>query len=197
MTGNGSASEVTSQISESMLGFRLTVIMESDWHIGIGAGRNRAVDRIIDRDEDGLPVIRSSTLRGMWRDAAEELAHGLDEGKAGPWGRFVQQLMGSQPQLESAAKNKDFAAPQPSRLRLGDARLGDAIRQRLAYDHPSCAVLREALTFVKPGVKIDPGTGMALDDHLRFEEVARVGTVLHAEGIVYHRPLTLTRIPFN
>jgi CRISPR-associated protein Csx10 len=40
--------------------------------------------------------------------------------------------------------------------------------------------LRAALTFVKPGVKIDPTSGRALDDHLRFEEMARTGAVLTA-----------------
>src|SRR5438128_1661025 len=42
-------------------------------------------------------------------------------------------------------------------------------------------ILRDAMTFVKPGVKIDRRSGHAQTDFLRFEEMARVGTVLEAE----------------
>ena len=178
MTG----SAATGASDDVQLDFYLTVTMESDWHIGIGAGRNRTIDRLIDRDDDGLPVIRSTTLRGMWRDGAEVLARGLDNGIRGSWSQFVNQLLGSEPQIAAQEPNKDFDRPKDSRMRVGDARFDEIIRDRLARKRPGCAALREALTFVKPGVKIEPETGTALDDHLRFEEVARAGAVLHTKG---------------
>ncbi len=58
----------------------LTVKMTSDWAIGTGAGHQGAIDSVVARDRFGLPYIPASTLRGLWRDAAEQVADGLDEG---------------------------------------------------------------------------------------------------------------------
>src|SRR6185295_4121856 len=41
--------------------------------------------------------------------------------------------------------------------------------------------LRSALTFIKPGVSIDPLSGQAQPNHLRFEEMTRAGTKLYAD----------------
>ena len=78
--------------------YTLSIEMLSDWHIGTGSGRHGGVDRLVARDTDGLPYSPASTLRSMWRDAAETLARGLDEGAAtGGWQTLVRQLFGSQP----------------------------------------------------------------------------------------------------
>jgi CRISPR-associated protein Csx10 len=42
--------------------------------------------------------------------------------------------------------------------------------------------LRRALTFAKPGVRIDPATGSADKDHLRFDEMVRAGTPIAVSG---------------
>ncbi|HBL14417.1 MAG TPA: hypothetical protein DD379_24120, partial [Cyanobacteria bacterium UBA11162] len=59
---------------------KVTIKLESDWHIGSGAGRPGDVDRLVQRDRNGLPYIPGKTLTGIWRDACELVALGLDNG---------------------------------------------------------------------------------------------------------------------
>src|SRR5436305_11235216 len=65
--------------------FRLRLEMKSDWHIGAGAGRPGDVDRLVRRDEDDLPFVPGKTLTGIWRDACERVALGLDDGVPAEW----------------------------------------------------------------------------------------------------------------
>jgi CRISPR-associated protein Csx10 len=67
-------------------------------------------------------------------------------------------------------------SPHAARLVVRAARFPPRLRRHLAAQPK----LREALSFIKPGVKVDRTTGQALDDHLRFEEVVRSGAVLEA-----------------
>jgi CRISPR-associated protein Csx10 len=151
---------------------RLHIKMLSDWHIGTGTGRHGGIDRLVARDAQGLPYIPASTLRSIWRDAAERLAIGLDGGKPdGPWQSLVRHLFGSQPTTEEA----DGLPPVKSRIFVGDARLTDGIAAFAKHRD-----IRDALTFIKSGVGIDPATGAAMDDFLRFEEVAVAGLTLSA-----------------
>lgn len=162
----------------TVLHIDLAVELTSDWHIGSGEGRHRSVDALIERDHEELPYARSGTLRGMLRAGLQTLAHGLDDGKPGAWTALVAALLGSEPALTPECET----APAESRLRLSDARLAPALRAVLAGAEAGKAALREALVFVKPGVSIDPWSGRAKTDSLRFEEAARVGTILHATG---------------
>ena len=149
-----------------------TLVMESDWHVGSGGGRHGAVDRLLDRDGERLPYVPASTLRGVWRDAAERLALGLDGNTAGAWQGLVQRIFGCQP--------AQGGNPGRGCLILEDVRLPAGLRARVRKD----ARLREALTFIKPGVAIDAVSGRARDDFLRFEEMGRAGTVLRAQGLL-------------
>lgn len=45
--------------------FVATLKLTSDWHIGLGAGRPGEVDRLVQRDHDGLPFIPAKTLTGI------------------------------------------------------------------------------------------------------------------------------------
>lgn len=156
--------------------FTLQLDMRSDWHVGSGTGRPGSVDRLIARDHEELPYIPAKTLTGIWRDALERLVHALDNGQAhGPWAVWVEALFGSQPALAVGAQT---TAPRPALLEISPARLPTALRTRLKGQERT--VLRQALTFVKPGVSIDAQSGQALPKHLRFEEMARTGTRLSA-----------------
>jgi len=177
---------------------RLTLrfLMESDWHVGTGSGRGPAIDRAVARDEDGLVYIPAKTVTGMWRDACERLAHGLDGGDPpGGWAGLVDEIFGSQPSLGSGTGGSPTdgpstpasVGPAPARLSVRPARLPAVLRARLRDhgdgDGPEARVasaLNRAQTFVKPAVKIDPSSGTALDGHLRFDEMARGGAVLEA-----------------
>ena len=153
--------------------FNITLTMASDWHIGSGVGRQGAVDSLVLRDPDDLPYAPSSTVAAMWRDAAEQLAYGLNQaaGKDGKWDQLVTALFGSQPAIENNRRS-----PIPSRLSLEHLRFPEELRE--GFVGPARTSLREALTFVKPGVRIDPYSGTAMSDMLRFQEVCRAGTIL-------------------
>ena len=155
------------------IGFTLTLTMTSDWHVGSGVGRQGSVDSLVIRDADDLPYAPSSTVAGMWRDAAEQLAFGLDQTcGGGKWTDLVPSLFGDQP----AIGNGGGMGPVPSRLALEHLRLPRDLRAALRG--ASRASLRQELTFVKPGVRIDPRRGTAATDMLRFEEISRSGAIL-------------------
>ena len=160
--------------------FNITLTMASDWRIGSGVGRQGSVDSLVLRDPDDLPYAPSSTIAAMWRDAAEQLAYGLDQaaGKGDAcWGRLVTALFGSQPAIENSQQ-----PPVPSRLSLGHLRFPKDLRE--AFVGSARTSLREALTFVKPGVRIDPRSGTAMSDMLRFQEVCRAGAILTGEATI-------------
>jgi len=162
--------------------FRIRLTMTSDWHVGSGMGRPGNVDRLIIRDSDGLPFVPAKTLRGIWRDACERLCRGLDNGQLAEWSRLVDQLFGSQPALglkDPTGRHSDpTQTPLESAVQIRSARIPCRLRNQLGRADPQ---IRQAMTFVKPGVKIDRRSGSAQADHLRFEEVARKGTILEAE----------------
>ncbi|MGP4109722.1 RAMP superfamily CRISPR-associated protein [Streptomyces sp. 4N509B] len=152
------------------LGLRLHMV--SDWHVGTGGGDHGHVDRLVQRDQDGLPHVPAKTLVGVWRDACELAANALDAGPTGAWHAWVADLFGTQEQLRRSPRP---AAPRPARLAVDGAlrvpgRVGAVLRDR--------PLLRQAVTFRKPGVAIDPRTGAAAEDLFRVEEMARAGTEL-------------------
>ncbi len=162
------------------LRFALSVEMISDWHIGSGQGRHRSIDRLIDRDWDDLPFIPAATIRGIWRDSAQLLARGLDDGEEGSWSKFAERLFGSEPILPTTRNE----APSLSLITLDDGRFPESMRRLLIGSEAGEKALRQALTFIKPGVAIDPRSGAAKAEFLRFEEVARSGATLEAQGAV-------------
>lgn len=165
-----------SSLTSARVDLRVRVQMLSDWHIGMGAGRQHSIDRLITRDQNGLPYIPASTMRGIWRDAAERLAFGLDDGNNGAWTELVAQLFGSQVHPGQPDDVAAIKAPLASALYCGSLHLAPELISELGG--PNNADLRDATTFIKPGVAIDPHSGMAKGDHLRFEEVAIGGHVV-------------------
>ncbi|BAU44936.1 RAMP superfamily CRISPR-associated protein [Leptolyngbya sp. O-77] len=166
--------------------FQLTITMRSDWHVGAGAGRRGDIDRLIQRDTDGLPYLPAKTLTGIWRDACELIADGLDstgisEDASTSWKQWVDFLFGDQPAIATSPVSN---APQPAALSIRAAHLPTCIKDLLQYrarHHKSAhQALQSAFTFIKPGISIDD-RGCAKEDFLRFEEMARIGTVLTAD----------------
>ncbi len=158
---------------------KLRLRMLSDWHIGTGTAAHGHIDRRVQRDADGLPFVPAKTLIGVWRDACEVAANALDSGPAGAWHGWVEYLFGSQPShaVKEAGQGPDPSTrhPRPAALALSGplrfpGRLGPVLAARPR--------LREAVTFVKPGVAIDPETGAAFEGMLRYEEMARGGMTL-------------------
>jgi CRISPR-associated protein Csx10 len=154
----------------------LTIEMLSDWHIGSGTGRPGSIDRLVKRDADGFPYIPAKTLTGMWRDGCETVAYGLDQGSSGIWTQWVNALFGDQPALQKEAVEQ---LPQAALLSIRSAQFPIELRSQLRAK----PLLKEALSFVKPGVKINAQSGTAEPQCLRFEEMVRGGVQLSAE---YH-----------
>ncbi len=168
------------------LTFGLRISMTSDWHIGSGKGRHRSIDSLVDKDADGLPYVSASTIRGIWRDAAQLLASALDAGppSSTAWSELADTLFGSEPTQQDLAGNAVSAAPSQSLMRLEDAGLSPGIRLHLTGGSAGRAALRDALTFIRPGIEIDPLSGRTKTDFLRFEQVSRRSLVFAAGGTV-------------
>jgi CRISPR-associated protein Csx10 len=159
---------------EPQIQFTLQIEMLSDWHIGSGTGRRGEIDRLVKRDRDGLPYIPAKTLIGIWRDACELVADGLDEGQPhGFFSQLVDCIFGDQPALATEAI---AASPSQAALSVRAARLPEVLSNALK----SKPLLREAIAFIKPGIKIAPQTGCAVEKNLRFEEIIRGGISLTA-----------------
>ncbi|MBD2451577.1 hypothetical protein H6G76_31565 [Nostoc sp. FACHB-152] len=149
----------------------------SDWHIGCGAGIPGDIDSLVQKDKDGIPYIPAKTITGIWRDACELLAFGLDDGKEnGAWQQWVDYLFGEQPALAREREVID-TSPIPAALSIRPAYFSQHLRAILNSKHN----VKNALTFVKPGISIDFESGCAKEEFLRFEEVVRSGAVLEAE----------------
>jgi CRISPR-associated protein Csx10 len=152
----------------------IKIKLTSDWHIGAGAGIPGDIDSLVQKDKDELPYIPAKTLTGILRDACELVAFGLDNGENGVWQQWVNYLFGEQPALAKEAIEKE---PLPAALSIRAAYFSDSLREVLK-NKPS---VKNALTFVKPGISIDSESGCAKEDFLRFEEVVRGGALLEAK----------------
>jgi CRISPR-associated protein Csx10 len=156
-----------------------TITFLADWHIGTGKGHQGHLDRTYDRDGRGLPFVGAKTMKGLLRERMEQIAAGLDggtdEGTKGntdaAWHDLTRWLLGSQPTTDVATGVR--LAPQPGVLIVDRAELEPAVAAAVL---PSAALLR-ALAVERPGVRLDD-LGTAVDDHLRFIEMAPAGLVL-------------------
>lgn len=150
--------------------FVMKLRFDSDWHVGSGVGRPGSIDRLVRVDPSGYPFVPGKTITGVWRDACELVARGLDDGRVGPWCRWVDYVFGRQ------ARDASGEATTPAQLSVRPARLSENLRVAL---HAK-GRLRSALTFVKWSVAIDPRSGRARDRFLRQIEMARLGLRLEA-----------------
>ena len=157
--------------------FTLQLEFLSDWHVGSGTGRPGDVDRLVQRDRHNLPYIPAKTLTGIWRDACERVAYGLDNGVSdGIWHQWVNYLFGDQPALRGPDDQTD-QRPCPAALSIRTAHFPQALKAALK-DKPK---LHSLVSIIKPGIKIDLNTGCAEPDCLRMEERVRGGALLQAD----------------
>ncbi|MEA5619868.1 RAMP superfamily CRISPR-associated protein [Cronbergia sp. UHCC 0137] len=171
-TANITVNKSNNSNSEPLI---IKIKLTSDWHIGSGAGIPGDIDSLVQKDQYGLPYIPAKTLTGILRDACELVAFGLDNrAENGAWQKWVDYLFGEQPALATEALQKE---PIPAALSIRAAYFSDSLRAVLK-SKPS---VKNALTFVKPGISIDSESGCAKEDFLRFEEVVRGGAVLEAK----------------
>ena len=167
--------------------FKIRLEMLSDWHVGTGTGIPGNIDALLARDHEGFPFVPAKTIVGIWRDAMERLTFGLDNGvENGVWSKWVELIFGAQPnQIDKGELanriSKNERTYSYSLLFLQPARISKGLRNKIEnFSEADRIKYKQALTFIKPEIKIDEKSGTAEDDALRFAEMGRVGTVLEA-----------------
>jgi CRISPR-associated protein Csx10 len=166
--------------------FTIRLTMLSDWHVGTGTGIPGSIDALIARDSEGFPCVPAKTIVGMWRDALETLTLGLDGGTANAWSKWTEVIFGSQPNVDKIPNVK----PRPAILALQPARLSESLRERIKSTGD--LRLKQALTFLKPEIKIEEQSGTAETDMLRGAEMGRINTILETDC-----ELSFDRIAFS
>ena len=129
----------------------VTIVFTSDWGVSTGVGHAGRTHSTIERCGDD-PVVRGTVITGVLREQAMLAAQALDGQKEGKWTNFALWLFGQDP------NSKPGSTPHPRHVLFSDATPASSIR---IHDTVS--------------LSIDPTTGTARDQFLRFTERAAAG----------------------
>ena len=131
----------------------VTIVFTSDWGVSTGVGQAGRTHSTIERCSDD-PVVRGTVITGVLREQAMLAAQALDGQKDGKWTNFALWLFGQDPNSEPSS------TPHPRHLLFTDVTPASPIR---IHDTVS--------------LSIDPKTGTARDQFLRFTERAAAGVL--------------------
>ena len=131
----------------------VTIVFTSDWGVSTGAGQAGRTHSTIERS-NGKPVVRGTVITGVLREQAMLAAKALDGQKDGKWTSFALWLFGQDPNSEPGS------TPHPRHVLFSDATPASSIP---VHDTVS--------------LSIDPTTGTARDQFLRFTERAAAGVL--------------------
>ena len=150
----------------------VTIVFTSDWGVSTGVGQAGRTHSTVERGSDGQPVVRGTVIAGVLREQAFIAARALDSAagtpdasgsrdasggpdiQKGPWESFTEWLFGQHPDL----------SPGP-------------------HSHPRHVVFTDASPIAylpvhdTVSLSIDPTTGTARDQFLRFTERAAPGVL--------------------
>ena len=129
----------------------VTIVFTSDWGVSTGVGHAGRTHSTIERCGDN-PVVRSTVITGVLREQAMLAAKALDGQKDGKWTSFALWLFGQDPD------GKQGSTPHPRHVLFSDATPASPIP---VHDTVS--------------LSIDPKTGTARPQFLRFTERAAAG----------------------
>ena len=150
-----SAETTTSSITPAS--GHVTIVFTSDWGVSTGVGHAGRTHSKIERCGDD-PVVRGTVITGVLREQAMLAARALDgpkeEEEEGKWTNFALWLFGQDPNSEPGS------TPHPRHVLFSDATPASPIR---IHDTVS--------------LSIDPQTGTARDQFLRFTERAAAGVL--------------------
>lgn len=150
----------------------VTIVFTSDWGVSTGVGQAGRTHSTIERGRDSQPVVRGTVIAGVLREQAFIAARALDTtaGKPdtsgssdasgtpkGPWESFAEWLFGQRPDISPGER------PRPRHVIFTDA---SPIAHMPVHDTVS--------------LSIDPDTGTARDQFLRFTERAAPGVLTGA-----------------
>ena len=131
----------------------VTIVFTSDWGVSTGVGHAGRTHSTIERS-NGKPVVRGTVITGVLREQAMLAAKALDGPKEGTWTNFALWLFGQDPNSEPGS------TPHPRHVLFTDATPASKIP---IHDTVS--------------LSIDPTTGTARDQFLRFTERAAAGVL--------------------
>ena len=131
----------------------VTIVFTSDWGVSTGVGQAGRTHSTIERCGDD-PVVRGTVITGVLREQAMLAAKALDGQKDGTWTNFALWLFGQDPDSEPGS------TPHPRHVLFTDATPASKIA---IHDTVS--------------LSIDPQTGTARDQFLRFTERAAPGVL--------------------
>ena len=129
----------------------VTIVFTSDWGVSTGVGHAGRTHSKIERLGDD-PVVRGTVITGVLREQAMLAANALDGSKEGKWTNFALWLFGQDPDGEQGS------TPHPRHILFTDATPASSIP---IHDTVS--------------LSIDPTTGTARPQFLRFTERAAAG----------------------
>ena len=135
----------------------VTIVFTSDWGVSTGVGQAGRTHSTIERS-NGKPIVRGTVITGVLREQAMLAAKALDgptkENEEGKWTKFALWLFGQDPD------GKQGSTPHPRHVLFTDATPASPIP---VHDTVS--------------LSIDPTTGTARDQFLRFTERAAAGVL--------------------
>ena len=146
-----SAETTTSSITPTS--GHVTIVFTSDWGVSTGVGHAGRTHSKIERSNN-KPVVRGTVITGVLREQAMLAAKALDGQKDGTWTNFALWLFGQDPNSEPGS------TPHPRHVLFSDATPASKIP---IHDTVS--------------LSIDPQTGTARDQFLRFTERAAAGVL--------------------
>ena len=133
----------------------MTIVFTSDWGASTGVGHAGRTHSKIERSGD-KPVVRGTVITGVLREQAMLAARALDGAEEGKWTGFALWLFGQNPD------GKQGSDPHPRHVIFSDAAPASA----------SAIPVHDTVS-----LSIDPTTGTARDQFLRFTERAAPGVL--------------------
>ena len=138
-------------VSPTTASGHVTIVFTSDWGVSTGVGQAGRTHSTIERCGDD-PVVRGTVITGVLREQAMLAAKALDGPDEGKWTSFALWLFGQDPNSEPGS------TPHPRHVLFSDATPASSIP---VHDTVS--------------LSIDPQTGIARNQFLRFTERAAAG----------------------
>ena len=135
----------------------VTIVFTSDWGVSTGVGQAGRTHSTIERS-NGKPVVRGTVITGVLREQAMLAAKALDgpdENAPQNWGEFARWLFGQSPD------GKPGSTPHPRHVLFSDVIPASSIPV-----HDTVSLF------------INPKTGTARDQFLRFTERAAAGVLM-------------------
>ena len=160
----------------------VTIVFTSDWGVSTGVGHAGRTHSKLERGSDGQPIVRGTVIAGVLREQAMLAVRALDgpdEKSPKKWTSFALWLFGQDPNSEPGS------TPHPRHVLFSEATPASKIP---IHDTVS--------------LSIDPQTGTARDQFLRFTERAAPGvltgtfTLIDEAGSELSNPATIKAAHF-